>query len=402
MKSNLRVAIVHYWFIGRAGGERVVEALAELFPNADLFSLVVDRNSLSPILQTRRMKTSFLQRVPGARRFHRHFLFLQPLALEQFDLSDYDLVLSSESGPAKGVITSPRTCHICYCHSPMRYIWEMFPQYTQEMNPLVKAIFSLTAHYMRMWDYATSRRVDYFVANSQFVASRIRKYYGLESTVIHPPVDAFHGKVCDTPGEFYLTVGRLVRYKRFDLAVEACTRLGRPLRVIGEGPELAALRKIAGPTVKFLGRVSDQELRENLSNCRAMLFPGEEDFGIAPVEAQSFGRPVIAYGSGGALETIRGALPFGPPAYDPTGIFFGEQTLSELEGAILEFENRESEFFPQAIHEHSLQFDSSVFKARMTEFIEFALDDFRTRSQLKPLHNQQSERLIEARFGSPR
>src|SRR5579864_5248412 len=194
--SKLRVAIVHYWFIGRAGGERVVEALAEIFPQADIFSLVADHSTLAPILQNRKMHTSFLQRVPGAKKFHRHFLFLQPFALEQFDLGEYDLVISSESGPAKGVITSSRTCHICYCHSPMRYIWDMYQEYRRGMGFLVRSLFSLTAHDIRLWDHASASRVDYFVANSSFVASRIQKYYGRESTVIHPPVDVVAGRIC--------------------------------------------------------------------------------------------------------------------------------------------------------------------------------------------------------------
>jgi glycosyltransferase involved in cell wall biosynthesis len=383
MKPDMRIAIVHFWFYVRGGAERVLETLAEMFPQADLYFLVANYSALPPELQQRHITTSFLQRIPGARKFHRHFLFLQPLALEQFDFSHYDLVISSEAGPAKGVITPPGTCHICYCHSPMRYIWDMAPQYRREMNPFVGLIFSLTAHYMRLWDFASSRRVDYFVANSHYVASRIRKFYGLESTVIHPPVDVSQGMVSGTPGDYYVTLGRLVRYKRFDLAVRACTSLGRPLRIIGDGPEYAALRKIAGPTVKFLGNVSESVVRDNLSNCSAMLFPGEEDFGIAPVEAQSYGRPVIAYASGGAMETVRGALPGNPQIDEPTGIFFPEQTASSLSSAILEFESRKTEFSPTSIREHSLQFDSSVFKKRMTEFIEFALDDFRSRSEIK-------------------
>src|SRR5579864_9414473 len=193
--SKLRVAIVHYWFIGRAGGERVVEALAEIFPQADIFSLVADHSTLAPILQSRKMHTSFLQRVPGAKKFHRHFLFLQPFALEQFDLGEYDLVISSESGPAKGVITSSRTCHICYCHSPMRYIWDMYQEYRRRMNFVVSTVFALTAHYVRLWDYASARRVDYFVSNSRFTASRIQKYYGRESTVIHPPEEAASSQI---------------------------------------------------------------------------------------------------------------------------------------------------------------------------------------------------------------
>jgi glycosyltransferase involved in cell wall biosynthesis len=379
--SSLRVAIVHYWFVGRAGGERVVEALAEVFPQADLFSLVAKPGVLAPVLQSKKLQTSFLQRVPGATRFHRHFLPLQAIALEQFDLSGYDLVISSESGPAKGVITSSKTCHVCYCHSPMRYIWEMYPQYRRGMNPLVGTVFSLVAHYMRLWDYASASRVDYFVANSRFIASRIRKYYGRESTVIHPPVETSAGKVCDFPGTYYLTVGRLVDYKRFDLAIRACTKLGRRLRVVGDGPQYKALRKIAGPTVEFLGRVDDSLLRENLAGCRALLFPGEEDFGIVPVEAQSFGRPVIAFASGGVLETVRGAFPGQTDVKNPTGMFFAEQSEPSLTEAILDFEANEQIFCARTIREHSLQFDAKVFKLKIAEFISGALRDFSLRNQ---------------------
>lgn len=389
---ELRVAIVHYWFVGRAGGERVVEALAELFPQADLFSLVAERSVMAPILQSRKLQTSFLQRIPGSRKYHRHFLLLQPLALEQFDLSEYDLVISSESGPAKGVITSSKTCHICYCHSPMRYIWEMYPSYRRGMGPVVGAIFLLVAHYMRLWDYASAGRVDYFVANSRFVASRIRKYYGRQSTVIHPPVEAAAAQLGGRPGDYYLAVGRLVDYKRFDLAVSACTQLGRPLKVIGAGPQLKALRRMAGPTVEFLGQVSDEELRRHLAGCRALLFPGEEDFGIVPVEAQSFGRPVIAYASGGALETVRGILPGATAGEEPTGVLFTEQSSSALVNAILDFEAMESEFCPQSIREHALQFDSEIFKRKMTDFIRCALADFRERSRAEDLASRSQPR----------
>ena len=378
--SKLRVAIVHYWFVGRAGGERVVEALAEIFPQADLFSLVVDRSSLAPILQNRKLQTSFLQRIPGATKFHRHLLFLQPLALEQFDLRGYDLVISSESGPAKGVITSPKTCHVCYCHSPMRYIWDTYPEYRRAMRFPVGPIFSATAHYMRLWDFVSASRVDYFVANSRFIASRIRKYYGRESTVIHPPVEVAAGKTTDQAGEYYIAIGRLVEYKRFDLAIAACTKLGRSLKIIGSGPHEKALRRMAGPTAQFLGSVSDADLRRNLAGCRALLFPGEEDFGIVPVEAQSFGKPVIAYGSGGVLETVRGVFSNEAEMEDPTGIFFADQSLQGLTDAILKFESIERKFRPEIIREHSLQFDSAIFKRRMSEFIATAVKDFRARN----------------------
>lgn len=257
----------------------------------------------------------------------------------------------------------------------------MYPRYKATMNPLVAVFFSLVAHYLRIWDYASSKRVDYFIANSRFIASRIKKYYGAESTVIYPPVDSAKGFPNTAGGDFYLTVGRLVGYKRFDLAVSACTELGRPLRVIGDGPELASLRRIAGPNVEFLGRLSDEDLRANLAGCRAMLFPGEEDFGIAPVEAQSFGKPVIAYASGGALETVRGSLTTGEFIQNPTGVFFHEQTSSSLVKAILEFERTEKVFSPELIHNHSLQFDRSVFKKSISEFVASAWKDFSTQMQ---------------------
>lgn len=261
----------------------------------------------------------------------------------------------------------------------MRYIWDMYPQYRRHMNPLVGVVFSVAAHYMRLWDFASARRVDYFVANSKFVASRIRKYYGRKSKVIYPPVETTAGNINTAPGDYYLAVGRFVDYKRFDLAVQACTQLGRKLRVIGSGPQYKALRRIAGPTVKFLGNVSDLELRENLAGCRALLFPGEEDFGIVPVEAQSFGRPVIAYASGGVLETVRASLPGKAVVDNPTGVFFAEQSLPSLTKAIYDFESKEHDFIPLTIREHSLQFDSAIFKDQMADFVCFALEDFNTK-----------------------
>jgi len=377
--SKLRVAIVHYWFVGWAGGEQVVEALAEIFPQADLFALVADPKTMRPSLSNHRLTTSFLQHFPGARKFHRHFIFLHPIALEQFDLSEYDLVISSESGPSKGVITSPRTCHICYCHSPMRYIWDMHGEYTKRMGPLVRSAFKLSAHYLRLWDYATAGRVDYFVANSRFVASRIRKIYGRESTVIHPPVDAVSASMSSTKGDYYLGIGRLVDYKHFDLAVEACRNLGRKLRIIGAGPQKKSLQRVAGPTIEFTGHVDRDELKASLAGCRAFLFPAEEDFGIAAVEAQSYGKPVIAFGSGGGLETVRAGFTGDSSIAGQTGIFFPTQTVESLTEAILDFESREAEFDPAQIRAHALQFDRGVFQRKMKEFIASSWSEFQVR-----------------------
>lgn len=368
--AGLRVAIVHYWFTGYGGGERVIEAFAEMFPQADFFCLLASEDHKVQALRGRRLTTSFVGRIPGARRWYRYFLLLYPFALEQFDFSNYDLVISSESGPAKGVITSPQTCHICYCHSPMRYIWDMYHESRRSMNPLTRAIFSATSHYLRLWDFSTAARVDHFVANSSFISARIRKCYRRESTVIHPPADISAGYICPMIDDYYLVVSRLVPYKRVDLAIAACNRLQRRLRIVGTGPEYKSLKRIAGPTIEFLGKLDERSLRENYARCRALLFPGEEDFGLVPVEVQSHGRPVIAYGSGGALETIIAESP-GDDIGNCTGLFFQSQTEELLCRAISRFEEVESQFRPQFIRSSVERFSLSRFRA---EFADFVLD----------------------------
>jgi len=380
--ENLRVAIVHYWFVKFRGGERVVEVLAEMFPRADLYTLALDPEALSPPLRRRKFTTSFLQKFPRIQQHYKKLLPLFPLALEQFNLNDYDLVISSESGAAKGVLTRPHTCHICYCHTPMRYIWDMYHQYRASpgMGAVARMAFSLSAHYMRLWDYAAAARVDYFVANSRNVAGRIRKHYHREATVIYPPVAVSAGCISSQVEDYYAVVGELVDYKRVGLAIEACNRLGRPLRIIGEGQEYKRLRSLAGPTVKFLGHLRDQDVRENYARCRALLFPGEEDFGIVPVEAQSFGRPVIAFGRGGALETVVGGFPtdlFAPET--STGVFFAEQSADSLAAAIRFFESNEGRFSPAFIRRHAERFDASHFKAEMRAFIGARMLEFRNK-----------------------
>src|SRR5215467_14290458 len=368
---HLRVAIVHYRVVSRRGGERVVESLAGMFPAADLFTLVVDRDKLSPLLQNRSIHTSLAQRFPARARTYRHLLPIYPLLLEQFDLSGYDLVLSSESGPAKGVLTTSHTCHICYCHSPMRYLWDFYHGYRsgKTMGALSRAVFGLASHYLRLWDAASANRVDYFVANSRTVAARIRKHYRREATVIHPPVDVRPGYLSSRIDDYYLFVGQLVDYKRADLAIDACNRLGRQLRIVGDGEQYARLRRMAGPTVSFCGWLSDDALREQYAHCRALLFPGEEDFGIVPVEAMSFGRPVIAYGRGGATETVDGFYPDRGMPSGSSGVFFRERTEESLIEAMLAYENRESQFAPFRIRQRVLRFDQEQFTGRMTDFI---------------------------------
>jgi glycosyltransferase involved in cell wall biosynthesis len=370
---NARVAIVHYWFVSHRGGERVLEAMAEMFPKADLFLGVADRKVLPETLRSRSITTSFLQKIPGVTHWHRRFIPLYPMALEQFDLSGYDLVLSSESGPAKGVLTSSGTCHVCYCHSPMRYLWDFYHHCKNgaTLGPLSRSLFTVASHYLRLWDAASANRVDYFAANSRNVAARIRKHYRRDSTVIYPPINVAAGYLAERTEDYYLVVGQLVDYKRVDLAISACNQLDRRLRVVGDGDQYSRLRKLAGPSVEFCGPLSDTELREQYAHCRALLFPGEEDFGMVPVEAQSFGRPVIAFGRGGATETVLGihAGSTDSPAHS-TGLFFREQSVDSLADAILAFEQLEHRFCSSFIKRQAERFAPEKFRQRFGLFLE--------------------------------
>jgi glycosyltransferase involved in cell wall biosynthesis len=365
----VRVAIVHHWFVSQGGGERVAEVLAHMYPDADLFTLVADRDKLPESLRHRSLRTSFLDRAPFAPRVYRQLLALYPLAVEHLDLSGYDLVLTSDSGPMKGIIVSPSTVHICYCHSPMRYLWDQYHHYRSGMNQLSRSVFSLSAHYVRSWDQRAAQRVTHFVANSSYVAARIRQYYGRDSTVIYPPVDMSSGYFSRAPRSAYLTVGRLVPYKRIDLLIQACNLLGRELRIIGTGPEETRLRSQAGNTIKFLGNVDEATLWEEYANCRAFLFAAEEDFGMAIVEAQACGRPVIAFGKGGALESV-GCLDITAPCPQDTGLFFYEQTAMAVADAILRFESSEYCFQPHTIRERAGRFSADAFRESFQNLVD--------------------------------
>jgi glycosyltransferase involved in cell wall biosynthesis len=351
-----------------------------MFPGADLFSPIVDHQKLHHTIRNRAITTSFLQKIPFAKRWHRHLLPLYPLALEQFDLSGYDLVLSSESGPAKGVITGSATCHVCYCHSPMRYLWDFYHDYRNghSVGGLSRPIFTLAAPVLRIWDSACANRVDHFVANSTTVARRIRKHYRREATVIHPPIKTATGFLADQIDDYYLTAGQLVDYKRIDLAIEACNRLGRRLHVVGEGEQYRALRKLAGPTIVFCGALCDSDLYQQYAHCRALLFPGEEDCGMVPVEAMSCGRPVIAYARGGATETVIGLAPSCRiPASAASGVLFEEHTADSLAAAILAFERCEADFVPLEIKKSTERFDESHFRVKLAGFLIEKLAHFR-------------------------
>jgi len=369
--AKLKIAIVHYFLVHRRGGERVLEVLAQIFHNADIFTLVLDRNSLGPALKDRIITSSFLQRLPGAISNHQRYMALFPLAVEQFRLDKYDLVISHEAGPAKGVLTKPDTCHVSYVHSPMRYIWDMYHDYKSHSpgGAFGRALYASISHYLRLWDHACASRVDYFAASSRNSARRIEKHYRRTAEIIHPPVDTSQFCVSVDHEDFYLIVSPLVAYKRVDLAIKACNELNRKLVIIGDGDQNRALRKIAGPTVSFLGNQSDEVVREHYRRCRAFLFPGEEDIGLTPIEAQASGRPVIAYGRGGALETVNGL--WCNESFDPeaTGVFFAEQTTLDLVNALHYFESLEDRFLMSAIRARSEMFDVERFKAKMMDFI---------------------------------
>jgi glycosyltransferase involved in cell wall biosynthesis len=363
----VRVAIVHHWFVTRGGGERVAECIASLFPDAEVITLLADDNGIPEGLLQRRMHTSFLQNVPLARKFHRHMMPLYPAATESLDLHGFDLVISSDSGPIKGVHIDPGTVHICYCHSPMRYLYDGYETYRSQMPALTRAVFSATAGRVRAWDVRASQRVSHFIANSAYVAERIQRFYGRSSTIIHPPIDSEKGRLSDAPGRHYLCAGRLVAYKRTDLLMEACIRLGRTLRIAGTGPEEARLRKQAAGEkgITFLGALPTEALWQEYSKCRALLFAADEDFGMVPLEAQACGRPVIAYGVGGSLETVRGSQP------PTTGVYFEEQTVESVMEAILRFEAAEAEerFDPASTQSWAATFATSVFLERFRTFV---------------------------------
>jgi glycosyltransferase involved in cell wall biosynthesis len=399
--SGLRVALVHYWYVKRRGGERVLEVLAEMFPQADIFVLVHDPEALPQPMKAHKITSSFLQKLPQVKRYYRALLPLFPLALEQFRLDSYDLVISHEAGPAKGVLTRPSTCHICYCHSPMRYLWDMYHDYQQSapLGALGRALYGLASHYVRQWDYASATRVDHFAASSENCARRIRKYYGCSSEVIYPPVDVDSYSVADEHDDFYLVVSPLVVYKRIDLAVGACNQLGRPLVVIGDGPERAALQKIAGPSVRFLGQQPGEVVREHYRRCRAFLFPGEEDIGLTPIEAQAAGRPVIALGRGGARETVIGAYQEGSAPERATGMFFADQTVNTLAETMLSFEAIEPRFSPRFIRSHAEQFDKRHFVEKMSRFITAKLEEHRAELSLhSPSENRRHRESAQLLF----
>lgn len=360
----MKIALVHDYLVQYGGAERVLECFTEIFPEAHIYTIMYDKDLMHGVFENKKIHTSFLQNFPLARRKHRIFPLLMTSAIEQFDFSVYDIVLSDSSSYAKGIITSPETLHICYMHTPMRYAWDDCQKYTDDFGlpSFIKKLVPFFMNYIRVWDSVSASRVDKFIANSNFVARRIKKYYKKDSIVINPPVsvDNFYlEKEPSKRGNYFLIVGRLITYKRHDIVIEAFNELGLPLKIIGRGPELKKLKKIAKDNIEFLGRVEDEHLPKYYAACKAFIFPQEEDFGIVAIEAMAAGRPLIAYRGGDIVENME---------ENKTGVFIEKQTAQDVTVAVNKF--LDLEFDGDYIRSKALKFNKDIFKEKIKSYVE--------------------------------
>jgi glycosyltransferase involved in cell wall biosynthesis len=371
MEQPQRIAIVHEWFTSMRGGEKCVEALCELYPQAELFSLLHVKGSVSSTIEQMPMHTSFIQKLPFAERRYRHYLPLFPTAIEQFDLSGFDLVITSNHCVAKGVRVPPKALHVCYCYTPMRYIWGLYDEYFSKDRAglLTRTGMRLFINYLRRWDVRTAENPHQFIAISEHVRRRIRDIYHRAADVIYPPVNTSLFQRSTQDGSYFLIVSAFVPYKRVDLAIEAFNVLGERLVIIGDGPDASRLRGIARGNVEFVGWQPDEKLKEFYAGCTALIFPGEEDFGIVPVEAMASGKPVIAFADGGALETVIQSAAL------RTGVLFKKQTVESLVDAVRGFKKKD--FNQDALRSFALTFDREVFKRRIREYLESAWAEFK-------------------------
>ncbi|MBU1177687.1 glycosyltransferase [Patescibacteria group bacterium] len=362
----MKVALVHDFLNQVGGAEKVLQVFHELFPKAPVFTITYDRSETGDTFDDMDVRTSFIQNLPGGPRRYKWYLGWMPAAIEQFDLSSYDVVLSDCSAYSKGVVTKPETLHICYCHSPTRYLWSDTHSYTEELKQpsIIKKGLPIILNRIRLWDRQAAERVDNFITNSENVADRIKKYYYRDSDVIYPPVEVSSFNQPVKPEDYYLIVSRLRPYKRVDLAIEAFNALEFPLKVVGTGEESKKLKKLANDNIEFLGPVSDEEKNKLLASCKGFIHPQEEDFGIAAVEAMAAGRPVIAYKKGGALETVVEGV---------TGEFFEDQTPWSLVDTVREF--KADKYDPVAIQKRVADFDTSIFKKKIKNYVEEAYQE---------------------------
>ncbi|MCC6176583.1 MAG: glycosyltransferase [Chloroflexi bacterium] len=371
----MRVALTHDYLNQYGGAERVLEQLHDLYPDAPIYTSMYDRQAMPACYRTWDIRTSFMQRLPLVTKRHQAYLMAYPIAFESFDMSGYDVVISNSSAFCKGIVTGPNTLHISYCLTPMRWVWRYRDYVERErLGAMTRAVLPPLIHYLRLWDAGAATRVDRFIAISTAVAARIKKYYRRDSEIIYPPVDTDQFTTTQPRGEYYLTVARLIPYRRIDLVVEAFRTLGLPVKIVGDGRDRARLQARATPNIEFLGRVDDESLRELYAGCRGYLFPGEEDFGIAPVEAQAAGKPVAAYAAGGSLDTVIDG---------ETGVLFREQTPEALAGAVRRLERLS--FDPERIRQNAERFSASVFRQRFTAYVARAHDEWRAGERVSPL-----------------
>ncbi|WP_297989511.1 glycosyltransferase family 4 protein [uncultured Campylobacter sp.] len=369
----MKKALIHDWFSTYAGAEKCVESFTNIWDDFEIYSLIdflkgADRDK---ILKGKHAHTSFIQKLPFAKDKYRNYLPLFPLAIEQFDLSGYDVVLSSSHAVAKGVLTHSNQLHIAYVHTPIRYAWDLYHQYLRESGldrGLKGVLAKYFLHKIRLWDASTANRVDHYVANSRYIARRIKKTYGKPSDVIYPPVDVDKFTLRETKEEFYLTASRMVPYKKIDLIVEAFSQTDKKLLVIGDGPDMAKIKSKAGKNVELLGFASDETMTDLMGRAKAFVFAAEEDFGITPVEAQACGTPVICFGRGGARETVRDG---------ESGLYFMEQNARGLLAAVAKFEQNYDKFEPVKIRENSLKFSRARFEAEIKSYVEKKYDEFK-------------------------
>lgn len=360
----MKIALVHDYLVQYGGAERVLEMLVEIFPEAPIYTLLYDEEKMNGAFKGKSIKTSFLQKIPFAKKHHRLFLALMPLAVERFDLSGFDLIISDSSSYAKGVIKPANSIHICYCHTPMRYAWDYTDKYIKESSypKMVKIFLPLVINFVKKWDFKAAQRPDWYIANSHFIADKIKKYYGRDAEVIYPPVEITHNSQQTTSNKkesYYLIVSRLMPYKRIDLAIEAFNDLGLRLKIVGDGPDKERLQKTIKGNIDFVGTKRDGELVDFYENCKAFIMPQEEDFGIAAVEAQMYGKPVIAFRSGGACESV---------IENKTGVFFNKQNKDSLIAAIKKFEGLK--FNADEIKSHAQKFSKDEFKRKIKNFVE--------------------------------
>lgn len=356
----MKIAIVHDYLNQFGGAERVVSAIHEIWPNAPIFTSIYNKQALPRVFQQMDIRTSFMQRFPFIFNIFKWYLLFYPIAFESFNLNQYDVILSSSSAFAKGIRKRDDQLHICYCHTPMRFVWRYDDYVAKEsIPPLIKNMLPFILEPVKRWDLQTAEKVDYFIANSQNIANRIKQTYDRNSAIINPPVESTLFKPSGEQHDYFLVVSRLNSYKRLDIVIKAFNQLDLPLKIIGNGPDRRNLGKIASPNIEFLGRMADQQLTKYIAQCRALIFPGEEDFGIVPLEAMAAGRPVIAYRAGGAEETVIDG---------ETGVFFEQQTVDSLILALKRFQMEA--FDKNKLRQHAEKFDKEIFKSKLKDYVE--------------------------------